>query len=131
MLLNLDIIYKILISLVLASIIGLERERSKKPFGLRDSILVSTASTLFTIIAIIDKSPYILSGIIIGVGFIGSGVISKEKKEIIGITTASVIWMVTAISMAVAFGYYGTALLITLITFLVLRLKKIKKRLSS
>jgi len=129
MLLSTDILLKFTLAVFLSGLIGWERERSNKPFGIRDAVLVGGAAALLTIIGLKTNSQYILGGIIIGVGFIGSGVITKEKKDIVGITTASVVWVVTAISMSVCMGFYIISILMTAIVYIVLLSKEMKNKL--
>ena len=90
--------FEILLGLILASvlgaIVGIEREVTFKPAGLRTHMLVCLGSCLFTIISVgFDFDPArIASGIVTGIGFIGAGAIWAEKDKIRGITTASSLW---------------------------------------
>jgi len=120
------VIIKLLISSLLSSLIGYEREVSEKPFGVRTAVLVGVAATLFTSMAKMSDLPYLLGSVVAGVGFIGGGVITKEKDRIRGLTTAAVIWVVTAIGMAIGLEYYLTAFTVTIISFTVLRFKKLE-----
>lgn len=96
--------------------VGLEREYAHKPAGLRTNIMICVGSCLFTLASIyswrylsqsnptVDPSR-IAAQIVTGVGFIGAGVILKTGMHIIGITTASTIWLVAAIGMMVGLGF--------------------------
>ncbi len=108
-----DDIVRILIALAIGAIIGLEREYRSKSAGLRTMILVSLGSCLFTLLSMrigYPSSPdRIASNIITGIGFLGAGVIFKEENRVTGITTATTIWMVAALGMAIGAGHFQAA----------------------
>lgn len=58
--------------------------------------------------------------VISGVGFLGAGTIIKEKGTVVGLTTASCIWLVASVGIAVGAGFYFGATLISLLTFFAL-----------
>jgi putative Mg2+ transporter-C (MgtC) family protein len=104
------------VSAICGAMIGLEREHAHKPAGLRTNMMICLGSTLFTLGSIyswehiaggvptVDPGR-IAAQIVSGVGFIGAGVILKTKiGDIIGITTASTIWLVAAIGMIIGLG---------------------------
>ncbi len=103
------------VSAVCGAMIGLEREHAEKPAGLRTNMMICLGSTLFTLASVYSwqyiagSSPTIDPGriaaqIVTGVGFIGAGVIMKTGLHIVGITTASTIWLVAAIGMVIGLG---------------------------
>ncbi|MGD8407437.1 MAG: MgtC/SapB family protein, partial [Thiohalophilus sp.] len=61
-------------------------------------------------------------GIMTGIGFLGAGVIMKEKLTVRGLTTAASIWMTAAIGIMIGMGFYSAGLLTTLIALTVLGL---------
>jgi len=102
-----DPILRLLVSALLGSIIGYERESQKKPAGLRTHVLVCVASCLVTIVSITEfpEDPArLLSQIIPGIGFIGAGSIIASGEKVIGITTATGIFVTSAIGIAVGTG---------------------------
>jgi len=129
---NLIILEQLIISIFLGSLIGLEREISKKPAGFRTYSLVSLGATIFTIISEAIAFEYqnlpgfsfdpsrIVSQIIVGVGFIGAGVIIYQKSKIRGTTTAASLWVTAAIGMAVGFKLYTLAILSTCLVLIIL-----------
>ena len=131
MIFELELILRLIISFVLSMIIGFEREISLKPAGLRTHILVSVASTLFTILsfhAFPGSDPSRLAAsILVGIGFIGAGTIIKTKEKIIGLTTATTLWIVTSIGIAVGAGYYLLASVVSVLAYLILKLGKFDK----
>ncbi len=121
----LNVLAKLLLSGSLGGIIGLERELSRKPAGLRTNILLAMGTTGFALLSLavpvkgFDPSR-IAAQIIAGVGFIGAGVIIRTRASVHGVTTAATIWAVTAVGMAVGFSRYYLAVSLTALAFLVL-----------
>lgn len=122
-------IQKVLVATLLGAIIGLEREWSGKPAGLRTLILVCAGSALFTIVSynIAELDVFgttdvsrIASNIVTGIGFIGAGIIFKGKNNVHGLTTAATVWMSAAIGMAVGTGDYVLAVVATVMVWVIL-----------
>jgi putative Mg2+ transporter-C (MgtC) family protein len=100
-------IIRLFVSALLGSVIGFERESHKKPAGLRTHVLVCVASCLVTIVSITEfpEDPArLLAQIIPGIGFIGAGSIIASGEKVIGITTATGIFVTSAIGIAVGTG---------------------------
>lgn len=124
---DIEIVAKLLISVLFGGVIGYVRERYGKAAGLRTHIMVCFGSTLFTLASIymmtISKfadPSRIASMIVSGIGFIGAGAILREGGSIKGLTTASSIWAVAAIGLAVGIGMYSGAIAATIIGVVVL-----------
>lgn len=124
---NQDIL-RLLAALLVGGLIGAERERHRKAVGLRTLILISVGSALFTMLSMriaginaTDPSR-IASNIVVGVGFLGAGVILEDKGRITGLTTAATIWFSAALGMACGAGEFGLAGFTTLVALLVLLL---------
>ena len=115
---------KILLAIAVGGAIGLEREFRDKAAGFRTLIFICVGSTLFTLfsakLAGTNDPTRIASGIVTGVGFLGAGVIMREGGRVIGLTTAAIIWLVAALGMGIAGGYYGLAIAVAGITVVVL-----------
>jgi putative Mg2+ transporter-C (MgtC) family protein len=120
-------IYKMLMAVAIGAVIGTEREYRSKSAGLRTMIMVSLASCVFTIMSIrigVENPDRLAANILTGLGFLGAGVIFRDENRISGITTATTIWMVAALGMAVGAGYdylaiFGTGLVLAILIFLV------------
>jgi putative Mg2+ transporter-C (MgtC) family protein len=108
---------------LLGSIIGAERTVRRRPAGMRTSVCVTVAAALFTIVSVeIAKASgdtsttRIASNIVKGVGFLGAGVIMRERGSVVGLTTAAAIFAEAAIGMTAGGGLYtvagGAALLV-------------------
>jgi putative Mg2+ transporter-C (MgtC) family protein len=102
---------KLIVSLAIGSAIGVEREYRGKSAGFRTIILITVGSTLFTILSIklglLTSPERIASNIVVGIGFLGAGVIFKGDDRVTGLTTATTIWVAAAIGMGVGGGYYA------------------------
>lgn len=114
----------IAVSILCGSIIGFEREYNNKSAGFRTIILICLGSTIFTIVSKhgAGSDDRIAANIITGIGFIGAGVIFKDKVSVLGLTTAAVIWTTAGIGMATGIGYHMLALSLTVFTIVVLSL---------
>jgi len=115
-------IIAMIVSIVCGGVIGFEREYKSKSAGFRTIILISLGSTIFTIVSKhgVGADDRISANIITGIGFIGAGVIFKDKISVRGLTTAAVIWTSAAIGMTAGIGYHALALTLTAITLAVL-----------
>jgi putative Mg2+ transporter-C (MgtC) family protein len=124
---NGDIVLRLILAIVLGGLIGLEREISGKPAGLRTNILICVGSTLFMLISIymFQKFPNsdpgrIAAQVVTGIGFLGAGTILQAKGSIIGLTTAATIWSVSSIGLAIGCGFYFPALVASIAIIFIL-----------
>ena len=114
--LNSYIVARLLLAALLGGIVGLERELSHKPAGIRTNMLICLGSALFTIISyemagnVGGDHTRIAAQIIPGIGFIGAGVVIRERGTIIGITSAATIFVVASMGMTVGAGLYVTGI---------------------
>ncbi|MCA9395562.1 MAG: MgtC/SapB family protein [Candidatus Omnitrophica bacterium] len=119
-----DFWIKLLVAAVCGSIIGFERQLSGKPVGIRTSILVCLATMTFIDLSqSLDQetgTARVLGQIVTGVGFLGAGVIMAKEGLIIGVTSASVVWILAAVGSSIGLERYGTALATSVATVLVL-----------
>lgn len=129
-----DLIFtgQILLSIILGSILGIQRERWGKWAGPRTYALVCAGSALFTLLSLnfFTVSPAIVaSAIVSGIGFLGAGTILHKENRVEGLTTAAGLWMTAAIGMTVGVGQYILASVTTFIILLVLMIddKSLKK----
>lgn len=118
-------IAKLLLAMVLGILLGLERIHAHKTAGMRTYALVTMAAAFFVIIATSftsnDESVLrMASQIIVGVGFLGAGLIIFKDGHIENLTTAAGMWMCAGIGMAVGFGMFREAVFVTILTFFVL-----------
>jgi len=101
---------------LLGSIIGVERNIRRRPAGMRTGFCVSLGAALFTIVSVEiarrtgdTSTTRIASNIVQGIGFLGAGVILRERGSVIGLTTAATIFAVAAMGMAAGGGLYAVS----------------------
>lgn len=134
-----DFITRILLSLVLGFVIGLEREITNKSAGLRTNILVCVGSCLFTVLSIYGFSTTlsiypmgdparVAAQILTGIGFIGAGTVLRHGTSIYGLTTAATLWITASVGMACGCGKYSMAILCVILTIATLTLIRIFER---
>jgi len=122
------IILRLLLATALGAIIGFQRERAGKPAGLRTHILICLGAALFTVASIYGFGPAsdparIAAGVLVGVGFLGAGVILRTGEGIVaGLTTAATIWAVAGIGLAAGAGMYLVSAVATAIMLIILYL---------
>lgn len=138
---NFVVDYHILGQLVLAAllggVIGFEREWTGKSAGLRTYSLVALGACLFSVLSIaFEGTPNfdparVLSQIVVGVGFIGAGLIIVQGGKVRGLTTAAGLWVTAALGAAVGLRLYFIAAASSLLTLLILwGLRKVELTLS-
>jgi putative Mg2+ transporter-C (MgtC) family protein len=121
------IVIRLLVAMLLGGIVGVQREWTGKPAGLRTHMLVALGAALFVLapvesgMASADLSR-VIQGLATGIGFIGGGAILKlsEERDIRGLTSAAGIWMTAAMGVAVGLGRIWMALLSALLTWFIL-----------
>ena len=117
----------LLAAYVLALPIGWDRERNERSAGLRTFPIVAIASCGFIQAAetVTGSNPEatarVVEGLINGVGFIGGGAILVGKASVRGTATAASLWATGAIGAAVGLGAYETAIVLSIVTLLTLR----------
>ena len=133
MLLEYEIGIKLALCMIVGGIIGLEREISGHPAGLRTMMLVSCGSSTFIMmgyygIGDLASTSRIIQGIATGLGFLGAGAIIKEGLNVRGLTTAASVWTTAAIGASIGMGLYRIAVLTFIITIIALSLFGIIER---
>lgn len=130
---QLHILSRLLIAGGLGAFIGLEREVRGYPAGIRTIALVAMASSLFTDMTFLFGDPNtsrVASQIVVGIGFLGGGVILHERGSIHGMTTAATIWAAAAIGMATGLSLYIVAVLAAVFVFVLLEARIVTRRID-
>lgn len=104
-------ILKIILSVAIGFIIGLEREKTGKSVGIRTVSLITLGSTLFCLMSpfAFGDSSRIVAQVVSGIGFLGAGIIFKTEDGIKGLTTAATIWASAAIGCLIGMGLFTEA----------------------
>ena len=116
---NLQVAGRVMAALVLGGLIGLEREVSHQPAGLRTHIAVALGAALFGVLSVHGFDAYaqargdsnyqidvtrVASQVVVGIGFLGGGTILKHGANIRGLTTAASLWVTAAVGLAAGVG---------------------------
>lgn len=133
---QLNILLDVIIAAFLAGIIGLERERSKKPAGFRTNMIIGGGVALLVSLGeviilyfghiglteIIQTDPVrIIQAIVVGISFIGAGIVLQIEKnyKIKYLTTAATILFSTGIGISVALHQYYLAIGVTVFILII------------
>lgn len=136
---------RFVVAIVIGAVLGIERELVGKEAGVRTEILVTAGAAMFAMIGL--SLPYIVSAgtgnladvvarnsgflqvianVVIGIGFLGTGLIIKTGRHAHGVTTAAIIWATAAIGVLVGIGLIEFAVTAALIiAFLLYILRKL------
>ncbi|OGG69597.1 hypothetical protein A3F27_00565 [Candidatus Kaiserbacteria bacterium RIFCSPHIGHO2_12_FULL_53_13] len=115
---------KLILAVLLGGVIGTERAlMAHQSAGTRTFGLVALGACLFVVtgsyvdtafLGIVNFDPMrVAAAIIMGVGFIGGGLIVFRGDALHGVTTAAGLWIAAAIGIAVGFGMYSVAVFST------------------
>ncbi|MCU0509322.1 MAG: MgtC/SapB family protein [Anaerolineae bacterium] len=115
---------KLVAAFVVGLLLGAEREYHDKSAGMRTLIMITVGSCLFTIFSMRiagDNDPgRIAAQIVTGIGFLGAGVIIQRRGQVVGLTTASTIWVAAALGIGVGIGYLLFTIVAALLVIFVL-----------
>lgn len=124
------VVIRLLSAAVLGGLVGVEREASDQPAGLRTHIAVALGAALFGVVSTLGFVEFdqrradtvlqadvtrVASNVVVGIGFLGAGVIFRQGNSIRNLTTAASLWTVAAIGLACGVGDVGTAGIATVV----------------
>lgn len=107
-----EFVIRIFLSMLLGFLIGLERQLTGHPAGIRINVLICIGTSFFTLFPMLYGSDQVFrvgSSIISGVGFLCSGVIFKDSGTVRGMNTAATLWCTAAIGILASTGMYAIA----------------------
>lgn len=112
-----QMVVRVVVSVLLGAVLGWEREGRGREAGVRTFGAVSLGSCMFALLSSrIDggNNPHVIAaGVVTGVGFLGAGTILRENGGVVGLTTAATLWAVSGVGLAVGYGMYAMAVLVT------------------
>ena len=115
---------EILCAMLAGAIVGLERQVSGKPIGIRTSILICISTYAFTTFSDLNHEPTldlrVIGQIITGIGFLGGGVILSRNGIVIGVTSAACIWILAAIGITIGTNHHITGVKMAILAVLIL-----------
>ncbi|MCK5592351.1 MAG: MgtC/SapB family protein [Candidatus Pacebacteria bacterium] len=138
---NSDIIIRLVLAMLLGCLVGSERLFAGKTAGMRTYALVSLGATVYVVVSLLVTNKYMYvtdfdplrmaSQIIVGVGFLGAGLIVFKDSKLNGLTTAAGLWLSAAVGVAVGYGLFELAILASFLTlFIFVVLGFLKKKLQ-
>ena len=137
-----EAVLRLVVAVALGAAIGTERESTEQPAGLRTHIAVAVGACLFGVISTLGFEEYeaersrtnvqvdvtrVASQVVVGIGFLGAGIIFRQGTVVRNLTTAASLWVTAAIGLACGVGDLGTAavatgiMLVALVALLPLR----------
>ena len=111
---------------LLGALVGTERESRGHPAGIRTQALVALAAALLTGVGAegfagsAADPTRVASQVVTGIGFIGAGVILKNRGTVRGLTTAATLWLSAALGVAVGAGMVIPAVMAAVAAFLLM-----------
>lgn len=137
---TLRMFFQIGLAVALGLLVGLEREYKRKPAGMRTYALVSMGSALFTLLSVegfrqfgegMQDPARVAAQVVVGIGFIGAGLIFMQKGGVQGLTTAAGLWAMAAVGMAIGVRLYGIAIFSALLILIILwALRKVEAKIG-
>jgi putative Mg2+ transporter-C (MgtC) family protein len=112
------------IALLCGAMVGMERQLCGKPAGIRTSALICIGSYVFTVVGgfipgTVDPSR-VVAQIVTGIGFIGAGVILARGDLVLGVTSASVIWVLAGVGILIGLDRSASAVILSAVTVIIL-----------
>jgi putative Mg2+ transporter-C (MgtC) family protein len=118
----LDILARLLLSVVVGAVIGLNRDLHHKQAGVRTNALVSLGAALAVLVVMppgedptqrIDAMSRVIQGVLTGIGFLGAGVILRDpaSRHVSGLTTAAAVWLSALLGVASGAGNYAVVVI--------------------
>ena len=122
----LSVSVRLVLAIVCGGIIGIERERKRRPAGFRTHILIclgaamTTLTSQYLMFSGVTTDPARLGAqVIAGIGFIGAGtIIITKRRQVKGLTTAAGLWTAAIVGLCCGAGYYEGAVITTLVVIL-------------
>ncbi len=124
-----ELMVRLTIAVILGLLIGAERSHVGKRAGMRTYALVSLGACLFIIMSGVVAVRFaesftfdplrVASQVVVGIGFLGAGVIFVQRNELTGLTTAAGLWVVAAIGASCGYGLYVIASYVTFLTLFI------------
>lgn len=127
---QIDIFWRLALAALLGGLLGIEREYIGRSAGTRTYALVSLGAALFTVMSIygfensMGVTSYdpsrIAANIVVGIGFLGAGIIVHYGEKVRGLTTAAGLWVAAAVGMTAGLGFYKVAIFSAALAFVIL-----------
>ena len=119
-----EAVLRLVVAVLLGAVVGIERELKDQPAGLRTHIAVCLGAAAFGVVSTLGFTEFearrdttnvqidvtrVASQVVVGIGFLGAGVIFRERTSVRNLTTAASLWVTAAIGLLAGVGDLGTA----------------------
>lgn len=130
-----EAVLRLVVAVVLGALVGAEREATDQPAGLRTHIAVCLGACLFGIVSTLGFDEFearrdttnvqidvtrVASQVVVGIGFLGAGMIFRQRSNVRNLTTAASLWVTSAIGLTAGVGDLGTAAAAAVVLLVVL-----------
>ena len=121
---TLSIVVRLVLAVVCGGVIGLERERKRRPAGFRTHILICLGAAMTTLtsqfisleLGLFTDPARLGAQVIAGIGFIGAGtIIVTKRRQVKGLTTAAGLWVSAIVGLCCGAGFFEGAVVTTVI----------------
>jgi putative Mg2+ transporter-C (MgtC) family protein len=124
-----------IVAALLGALIGWERETHGSEAGIRTYAAVSLGACTFGLVSShvtgTSDSTRIAAQVVSGIGFLGAGVILRDRGRVTGLTTAATLWSTAAVGLAIAYGMYILGALNAFIIFSLLSARRLLRKLQN
>jgi len=130
-------ILRVIASALVGAAIGYEREIKNKPAGFFTFTLVCMGSCL---IAILQENIFrdlggdpgrIIAQVVSGIGFLGAGTILHNRGNVVGISTAAMLWLAAGLGLLIGSGGENNYIIAFATVVIILPITMITRRLSA
>jgi putative Mg2+ transporter-C (MgtC) family protein len=119
-----EAVLRLVVAVALGAVVGAEREANDQPAGLRTHIAVCLGAAVFGVVSTLGFDEFkaerattnfqvdvtrVASQVVVGIGFLGAGIIFRERTVVKNLTTAASMWVTSAIGLTAGVGDLGTA----------------------
>lgn len=137
-----EAVWRVVAAAGLGAVVGVEREINDQPAGLRTHLTVALGAAVFGVISTLGFSEFVTdqravnvqldvtrvaSNVVVGIGFLGAGMIFRAGSRVRNLTTAASLWVTAAIGLAAGVGDIGISVVATaalLFALLILRIPR-------
>ncbi len=137
-----EAVWRLVVAALLGAVVGFEREVADQPAGLRTHLTVALGAAVFGVISTVGFDEFVTdvsgtnvrvdvtrvaSQVVVGIGFLGAGIIFRSGSKVRNLTTAASLWATAAVGLAAGVGDLGIAVTATVALVVALLLVKIPR----
>lgn len=137
-----EAVWRVVAAVLLGAAVGVEREVNDQPAGLRTHLTVALGAAVFGVISTLGFSEFVTdqravnvqfdvtrvaSNVVVGIGFLGAGMIFRAGAKVRNLTTAASLWVTAAVGLAAGVGDIGVAVVATVALLFALMILRIPR----